>query len=217
MAARGADGYGRNGVTGVAKMVVGILLALVLVLGFLLLCLRVGVLIQAGNDGVFIQIKIGLLHKTIRPRKGRRLVKEPDEQPEKPEMPQEELDKFRLPDLDWGDLICEGLSFLEDVKERLRIDVLRVNLLLATGDAAKTGMYLGGLSALAGMIYPFLEKNFQIRDFEIRVDGDFEGNTTQYDLRLGCSFRPVRMIGATVRHGRKLYHMIKQKQSVEAK
>lgn len=196
---------------------IGILLALVLVLGFVLLCLRVGASVQARNDGISIRLQVGFLHKTIRPGKGRKLDKKSVTESDKPEAEEEEPDAFELPDLDWGELICEGLSFLEDVKDRLRIDVLCVQLLLATGDAAKTGMYLGGLSALTGMVYPFFEQNFQIRDFNVQVDGDFEGNKTQYDLRFGCSFRPIRMIGAAVRHGRKLYHMVKQKQSVEAK
>lgn len=189
---------------------IGILLALVLVLGFVLLCLRVGAFVQVRNDGVSIRLQIGFLHKTIRPRKGRKPPAEKaEEKPEKPVAEQKESDEPELPDLDWGDLICEGLSFLEDIKDRLRIDVLRVKLLLATGDAAKTGIYLGGLSALSSMIYPFFAENFQIRDFNVQIDGDFEGNTTQYDLRFGCSFRPIRMIGAAVRHGRKIYHMVK--------
>ena len=130
----------------------------------------------------------------------------------------EEAEERSLPDWDWGELICECLSFLEEVKDRLRIDVLRVQLLLAAGDAAKTGMYLGALSALVGMIYPFLTENFQIRDFHVQIDGDFEGGTMQYDLCFACSFRPIRMIGTAVRHGRKFYHIVKQTQeSVEAK
>lgn len=199
--------------------IIGMLLGFVLVLIFLLLCLRVGVSMQAQNDGICIRLQIGLLHKTIKPPIGgdkpakKKSVKESEES----EPPEEKPEKLHLPDLDWGDLICEGLSFLEDVKGRLRIDVLRVNLLLATGDAAKTGLYLGGLSALGGMIFPFLEKNFRIRDFDVQIDGDFEGDTIHYDLRFACSFRPIRMIGVAIRHGRKIYHMVKQKQSVEAK
>ncbi len=199
--------------------IIGMLLGFVLVLIFLLLCLRVGVSMQAQNDGICIRLQIGLLHKTIKPPIGgdkpakKKSVKESEES----EPPEEKPEKLHLPDLDWGDLICEGLSFLEDVKGRLRIDVLRVNLLLATRDAAKTGLYLGGLSALGGMIFPFLEKNFRIRDFGVQIDGDFEGDTIHYDLRFACSFRPIRMIGVAIRHGRKIYHMVKQKQSVEAK
>ena len=76
---------------------------------------------------------------------------------------------------------------MEEVKDRLRIDVLRVQLLLAAGDAAKTEVILGALSALVGMIYPFLTENFQIRDFHVQIDGDFESGTMQYD-RLLCLF-----------------------------
>lgn len=217
MAARGAAGDGRNGVTGVAKIAagIGILLALVLVLVFVLLCICIGFSVQMRNGERWIRIQVGLLRKTMKLGKLAKPAKDPKSKTDKPKT--EEPDTFELPDWDWGELICELLSFLEDVKDRLRIDVLCVQLLLATGDASKTGMYLGGLSALTGMVYPFLVENFQIRDFNVQIDGDFEGNATQYDLCFSCSFRPIRMIGPVVRHGRKLYHIVKQTQSVEAK
>ncbi|MBS5144509.1 MAG: DUF2953 domain-containing protein [Butyricicoccus pullicaecorum] len=196
---------------------IGILLALVLVLVFVLLCICIGFSVQMRNGESCIRIQVGLLHKTIKLGDFGKPVKNPKSKTDKPKTETEEPDTFELPDWDWGEFICELLSFLEDVKDRLRIDVLCVQLLLATGDAAKTGMYLGGLSALTSMVYPFLVENFQIRDFNVQIDGDFEGNTTQYDLCFGCSFRPIRMIGPVVRHGRKLYHIVKQTQSVEAK
>lgn len=208
--------------TGVAKIAagIGILLALVLGLAFVLLCMRIGFSVQMKNGAGWIRIQAGVLHQTIKLTqfgKTRKQIKRSRSKAEKPEAVPEEAEERSLPDWDWGELICECLSFLEEVKDRLRIDVLRVQLLLAAGDAAKTGMYLGALSALVGMIYPFLTENFQIRDFHVQIDGDFEGGTMQYDLCFACSFRPIRMIGTAVRHGRKFYHIVKQTQSVEAK
>lgn len=82
------------------------------------------------------------------------------------------MGKDILSKLDLGDVMCEVLGFLDDVKDRLRIDVLYVHAVLATGDAAKTGLYLGYLSAITGIIYPFLARNFTIKTLEIVLDGD---------------------------------------------
>lgn len=186
----------------------------------LLLSPRVAVDLHAQNGALSLRLGYGWLHKTIRlPKHG----KKPDgaEKPDKPEKTEEQpagkRGKDWLSGLDLGDVLCELLDFLEDVKDRLRIDVLCAHVTLATGDAAKTGLYLGYLSAVSGMLYPFLARNFTIRSLAIDLDGDFEGSKTRYDLRLACSFRPIRMMAAGIRHGLKLYRMMQQTQSMEAK
>lgn len=113
-------------------------------------------------------------------------------------------------------MVCEGLAFLDDVKDRLRIEELRLSLVLAAGDAAETGLILGGLSAVAGMVYPFLVRNFTIKRLEIVLDGDFHGNTTRYDLHVSCSARPIRLLAAAAVHGLRLYRLIRQTQPMEA-
>ncbi len=198
--------------------IVGILLAVVLGLLFLLLCLRVGAQMEAQNGKFTLRVRVGSFCKTIERKKGAKLPeKKPSEQKEEASTEEPEANAPPWAAMDWGDLICELLSFFDDVKDRLRIDILRAYVLLATGDAAKTGLYLGGASALSGMIYPFFAQNFKIKELSVHVDGDFEGNRTKYDLCFACSFRPIRMIVVGIRHGRRLYHMVKQTQSVEAK
>ncbi len=199
-------------------VIVGILLAVVLGLLLLLLCLRVGAQIEAQNGKFAVRVRIGPFRKTIEQIKGKKPSerKPPEQKQEKsPEEPESADRPWAA--MDWGDLLCELLGFFDDVKDRLRIDILRAHVLLATGDAAKTGLYLGGASALSGMIYPFFAQNFKIKELSVHVDGDFEGNDTKYDLCFACSFRPIRMIAVGMRRGCRLYHMLKQTQSVEAK
>nr|WP_300129874.1 DUF2953 domain-containing protein [uncultured Butyricicoccus sp.] len=122
-----------------------------------------------------------------------------------------------LSDIDLGDGMVMMLEFLDDVKERLRIDALCVELTLATGDAAKTGLYIGYLSALSGMLYPFLVRNFNMKRCSIVLDGDFQGAKTRYDVRFDLSFRPVCLLGAGLRHGLRLYRVVRKTQTMEAK
>ena len=66
------------------------------------------------------------------------------------------------------------LDFLGDLTGSLQITRLRVRLVLATGDAAKTGILLGQTAALCGILVPFLENTFDLRDIHVRADPDFE-------------------------------------------
>lgn len=196
-------------------------LLIVFVLALLLLFPRVGMDVHA-QDGTFTaKIRYGWIDKTIRLPKGKKKQpKQKSEKPSKPskkKSPREGMGRDILSKLDLGDVMCEVLDFLDDVKDRLRIDVLYVHAVLATGDAAKTGLSLGYLSAVTGIIYPFLARNFTIKTLEIVLDGDFEGGKARYDLRFACSFRPIRMLAAGVKHGFRLYRMIRQTQKVEAK
>lgn len=198
-------------------------LLIVFVPAFLLLLPRVGMDVHA-QDGTFTaKIRYGWIDKTIRLPKGRKKQQKEGKKSEKPskpskkKSPREGMGKDILSKLDLGDVMCEVLDFLDDVKDRLRIDVLYVHAVLATGDAAKTGLSLGYLSAVTGIIYPFLARNFTIKTLEIVLDGDFEGGKARYDLRFACSFRPIRMLAAGVKHGFRLYRMIRQTQKVEAK
>ncbi len=192
-------------------MIAAIVLACVLGLLLLLLCLRIGAQIEAQNGKLTLRVRVGPFHKTLERKEGgrksgRKTAPDTPEQMQK-DAPEEEDPPWAA--MDWGDLIYEILEFFDAVKDRLRIDILRVRLMLATGDAAKTGLYLGGASALSGMIYPFFAQNFKIKELCVHVDGDFEGTDTTYDLCFACSFRPIRMIAVGIRHGSRLYRMVK--------
>lgn len=200
-------------------MIAAIVLAAVLGLLLLLLCVRIGTQIEAKNGIFTVRVRVGIFRKTIERKKGSKKprLEKPQKKPEEIRKDAPESEDSPWAAMDWGDLVCEILEFFDAVKDRLRIDILRVQILLATGDAAKTGLYLGGASALSGMIYPFFAQNFKIKELSVHVDGDFEGTDTKYDLCFSCSFRPIWMIVVGIRHGSRLYRMVKQKQSVEAK
>lgn len=200
----------------------GLLLILLLV-ALLLLIPRVGLDVHAEKGTFIAKIRYGWIRKTIRlPKGGKQKSKTKPEKKTKSDAEKSSKEskgtgKDLLSRLDLGDVTCEILAFLDDVKDRLRIDVLYIHAVFATGDAAKTGLYLGYLSAVTGIIYPFLARNFTMKTFEIVLDGDFEGDKTRYNLRFACSFRPIRMLAAGLRHGIRLYRMIRQTQKVEAK
>ena len=203
----------------VLKIAGGILLVLVILAALcaLLLTPRVGISVHAQNGRVTGAVRYGVLRWKLHGPRGRPAAREkqpPGEGPRTPgKTPRWPAELARL---DLGGIVCEGLAFLDDVKDRLRIEQLRLSLVLAAGDAAETGLMLGGLSAVAGMVYPFLVRSFTINTLEIVLDGDFHGNTTRYDLHLSCSARPIRLLAAAAVHGLRLYRLIRQTQPMEA-
>lgn len=200
--------------------ILGIVLAILFGLVLLLILAtvpRAGVRV-IGKDGLAgIWVRYGWLKLRIYPFPKRKKAKKPAEsaKPEKPVSEKKES-PFDFSKLDLGDTICLVLDLLDELRNALRLDTVRVNAMLATGDAARTGILLGQLAALAGMITPFLEQNFVIRDYHIAVDGDFQGNTTHWDAEIVFSVRPVRMVWALVKRWRTLKRLYDSIQKTEA-
>ena len=172
------------------------LLGLVLCAAAVLLTARIGVRVTGTDGDVQVIVRYGAVRLRLYPRRrlkksGQKTASKPAKKPKKaPEKPP--LSPENKPD--WGDTLCLILDFLDDCRDILRIDTLRADILLATGDAAKTGILLGQCAALLGMITPFLENTFSIRDYHIAVDGNFQSDTPHWDAVLQASVRPARLL-----------------------
>ena len=122
---------------------------------------------------------------------------------------EEEPAKGGLP---FGEIADIVLDFLGDLTGSLQITRLRVRLVLATGDAAKTGILLGQTAALCGILVPFLENTFDLRDIHVRADPDFEKDKTEWAAEVFCAIRPITFIRIAFRHRkplRRLYELFK--------
>lgn len=74
----------------------------------------------------------------------------------------------------------------------LRIDVARLKIGVATGDAAATAMAYGAITGAINTLFPLLEKvkNFDLpRDGDIEVTADFLGESIEADVELSFSLR----------------------------
>lgn len=114
--------------------------------------------------------------------------------------------------LSFGEIADIVLDFLGDLTGSLQITRLRVRLVLATGDAAQTGILLGQTAALCGILVPFLENTFDLRDIHVRVDPDFEKDKTEWAAEVFCAIRPITFIKIAFRHRkplRRLYELFK--------
>ena len=76
--------------------------------------------------------------------------------------------------------------------KHLRIDIARIKIKVATGDAASCAVAYGAITAAITTIFPLLEKvkNFSLPDSdEIDVSIDFLGEGIEADVKLSFSLR----------------------------
>ena len=72
---------------------------------------------------------------------------------------------------------------------------------------------LGQTAALCGILVPFLENTFDLRDIHVRADPDFEKDKTEWAAEVFCAIRPITFIRIAFRHRkplRRLYELLKQ-------
>ena len=197
--------------------IIAILLGLALLLLLVAVCLlsiRTGV-DAVGIDGeVSVEARHGSLRIPVWPPPAPE-PKEPqqsaaEEQPKKNEKKRKYHYVLNREALDIGEIADLALTMLSELADELRISRLRVRVRIATADAARTGMLLGGASALTGMLVPFLENTFEMRDYHVDVDADFEEEQTHWAFTVSCSLRPLRLLWVLLRHGRELYRLYKR-------
>ena len=79
-----------------------------------------------------------------------------------------------------------------------------------TDDAAQTGILLGQTAALCGIIVPFLENTFDMQDYHVSADADFNADHTEWAFTVDCSIRPISLVRVLLRHGKPMYKLYKK-------
>ncbi len=168
--------------------ILGILLGIVLpalVIVLVLLNIRAGIEAVDVTGEVSVEARYGPVRIPLYPRP--RHLKKEKKKTESEEKKSEEGEKKKngksglsLPKdgLDVGEIAGTVRDFLSDLTDRLRISKLRVRVLVGTDDAAQTGILLGQVAALCGIIVPFLENTFDMHDYHVSADADFDADHT---------------------------------------
>lgn len=190
-----------------------LLLVLLVVLILLALVPRVRVDVDKPREGpLSLAVRYGWIRFRILPQR-KKPASHPPAKP-KAKKPAEKKPKkprkkggFSVKGIDVGDIICLALDILLALRDRLKIHRLCADVLLATGDAAKTGILLGRSAAITGMVLPLFEQNFVIPDFHIYVDGDFqcEKPATRAAFSVSISLRPIHVPLILFRFRRQLF------------
>lgn len=199
-----------------------ILLVFAFILAWILLLLVVGLSLRTGveviglNGQVTADLRWGILRIPLYPPpgKGRRKKKKAKKPAAQAEQKTQKKAKkkpkahytLNRENLNLGEILDLVLRLLSELTDTLRISSLKVRVLLGTADAAKTGMLLGGASALTGVLVPFCENTFAMHDYAISIDADFDSHRTKWAGKVFFSLRPIHLLFVVLRHGKELYH-----------
>ncbi len=190
----------------VAKLLLTILLGLVVFLLFFTLVMvfvRTWVRYRGKNGQHTIWVGVGWFRIRLRPR-GKRATNKAEKpkksKPKKADKPKPE----NQPKRDLGSIFYVVLDFLEDMRGNLHLQTLKIDVLLGTKDAATTGILLGTCSAIVGMVYPYLEQNFNIKNGKIALDADFEASKTTWEAEAEASVRLIGVLWGLLQNRQKL-------------
>lgn len=176
----------------VALWILGILLALIL----LVLFLRVGVRIAFGDE-LRVTAVAGPLRLQIVPRPQRKPKKEKKPKEKSEKKPQEAPKEKKKLGLTPGDIrsalpyLWQSLKgALRKTRQRLRVDPLRLSLVLGgEPDPAASAETYGWISAAVWTFMPRLEELMRIPDPYIHLDVDYSAAETKAEGEVGLSFQ----------------------------
>ncbi len=145
----------------------------------------------------FVRIKLYPIGKTK--RKTYKSDKSEKQQSKPSEQENEDNDDFSSK---YMDLI---LNIIYDLKERLYIDKLYLNIIFASDDAAKTGIMLGTAFSICGMITPILRKSFHLKKQSIILDADFNANKTKFMIDFIGHTRIIKILLIAFKYRKQLF------------
>lgn len=192
-----------------------IIIGVLLLLFLLLMSVRTGVEAVGVDGEIAVDLRWGVLRipiypRTPKPPKEEKPEKEKPEKAPKEKKPPKYRYSFNREAFELGEIIDVVLTLLDELTGTLRFSRLRVRVLIGTDDAAKTGMRLGQASAVIGMLTPVLENTFDMHDYQITVDADFDATTTTWAFTVFCSLRPIALLGVLARHGKEYWKLYKK-------
>ena len=184
----------------------GLLIAVLVLLAlFLLSLIRLGAVVQYGEKGLRVWIRVGPIPIQVFPVKkkspegdGRRGRKKP---------PRKKKEGPPPPGLGGpGGSLALLRAFLPvaakaagGLRRRLQIDRLELDLTMAAADPAQAAMAYGSANALIGIIWPVIVNHITVRERQIRTAVDFQRDQPAVYLWAGFSLRLGQAVSLAVR------------------
>ena len=183
---------------------------LILAIFWLLGRVRLGGDVEYSVDGLRARVRLGAFHLVVFPvKKKEKKQKEEKPKEKKPKPPKEKkpkqgggLERFKR----YVSLGCEAAGAL---KRRIRIDDLKLDLLMAGEDAYKVAMGFGNANAALGMLWPLLDQNFEVKDHRFRTAVDFLKQKPEIYAFAAFSARIGQLISFLIRYGIRFFMLLR--------
>ena len=168
-----------------------LLILLLLLIGLMLL--PVGVDAAYAPEGFFLRVKAGPARITLLPKKPKKPKKPKPEKAEKKPKKEKKKPKITL-DLAFT-LARLALEAVSAFRKKLKVELFRLWLLIATQDPYQTATLYGSVSAALEALYPFAARALDIRERDVRVNADFTGESPEVEGRLILTIRIGQILG----------------------
>lgn len=178
-------------------MTVGKVLLILLLVLLALSFVRVGGDVEYDRDGVRARLRIGAIRVQVFPLKKKKAEKDTSASKKPTEEPPKKggrlaLVKELLP------LICQAAG---ELKRRIRIDLLHLELVAGGADPVRTAMMFGYSNAAAGMLLPLFEQNFNVKERRVRTAMDFTAGEPTVYIYVAFSARVWQLVSFALRFG----------------
>lgn len=175
----------------------------------------IGALVQYDSRGFLVRIIAGWFRLTVYPMKKRKKkqAKEPgtsEELQKKQEQKKTPQPQSTVPSdgvekggslQDFLPLVRLVLNFMDRFRKSMRINHLRLKLILAGDDPCDLAVNYGRACAAVANLMPQLERAFVIKKRHVWVGCDFEGDQTLIYGRLDLTITLGRIVWLAVRYG----------------
>lgn len=193
----------------------GWLICLLVLLGLWLLgSIRLGGDVEYSQGGVVIRVRVGPVPVQIYPGKQKAepgdrggafsFIRKKKGKSDLADTPKAggSVERFKR----YFSLGCEAAGAL---KRRIRVDALRLDLLVAGEDPAKAALLFGRANGALGMLWPVLEQNFDVRDHQFRVGINFQQQKPSIYGFAAFSAPLRRLLSFAIRYGIKFLQLQK--------
>lgn len=182
----------------------GWLIALAVVVILAMLPLGASVIYEESGTGVWIlagplRIRVYPRKKKEKPEKTEKPQKQPEKKPQKQQTaePPKKGGSWK----DFLPLVRVGLDFLGDLRRKIRVKRLELNLCMAGDDPCDLAINYGRANAAKGALLAGLNRAFVIQKQQVKIDCDFAADEMTIYARLDATITLGRMILLFGRYG----------------
>ncbi len=188
-------------------MIALIVAACILVLLYLVGLIRVGAHLKYSESGLFLWAVLGPAKIQIIPSKPSEKKKEA--KPKKSNRTSKNtLEKPKRSTKDTVSMVMEFLPVVGDAAGRfnrkIRIDRLFLHVIWGGENPAAAAQGYGAGHAVLGIIWPIVEHNFNVKDYELRVGVDFERDKPEIVAEVQSTLTVRQSVGMAVYLGLKV-------------
>lgn len=156
-------------------MILLIVIGCIVLILFVISCLRAGAAVDYSEKGLFVDIKVGPFKCQLVP------AGEKKKQPSKKFSAVGSQNGAKKPKKSAGETIQMVKQYLPLIgeaagrlKRKIQIDHIFLHLIWGNPDPASAALGYGAANAAMGMIWPMIDHNFRIKKQEIHIDLDYD-------------------------------------------